>query len=133
MFAYNKVTITFLTEMILMVVLIAALIVSIWKRNKLSQLRFFPFYLGYLLFVFICGDISYFIAFKYDQKPIAHVITSYTDYSSTFVELLVFLYFIFSISYSRLIRKSIPIIIMLFIFFYLIALPLDTFFPNGIS
>ena len=123
MFAFNKVEITFISEMVLMVVLITAFIISLLKRKKISLLRYFPFYLGYFLFVFICGDISYFLAFNYNQKPLAFAITSYTDYSSTLIELLVFLQFVHTVNNKQLVKKSVLVAIILFGLYFLFALP----------
>lgn len=133
MFAYNKVTLTFITEMLLMAVLIVSLIISIKRRKKNKVLRFFPFYLGYILFVFICGDLSYFIAFKYDQKSIALAITSYTDYCSTLIEMLIFLHFFYSIIQNETIKRTVPIVGVCFFVLFFLAVPLDKFFPNGIT
>jgi hypothetical protein len=133
MYAYNKVTLTFISEMLLMAILIISLIISIKKRKKIRVLRFFPFYLGYFLFVFICGDISYFIAFKYNQKPIALTITSYTDYSSTLMEMMIFLHFFYSIIQNRIVKRSVPLIALCFSVFFFGALILDKFFPQGIT
>jgi hypothetical protein len=133
MYAYNKVNLTFISEMLLMVIVIISLIISIIKRKKIKVLRFFPFYLGYFLFVFICGDISYFIAFKYDQKPIALTITSYTDYSSTLIEMLIFLHFFYSIIQGRIVKRSVPIVALCFSAIFFGALLLDRFFPQGIT
>jgi hypothetical protein len=133
MFALNKVTITFISEMILMVVLITALIISVKKRKKITLLRFFPFYLGYFLFVFICGDISYFLAFNFDQKPLAFAITSYTDYSSTLIELLVFLQFVKTVNSNQIVKQMLLITIVFFIIYFVFELQSDRFFPSGIS
>jgi len=133
MFAYNKVTLTFITEMLLVAVLIISLIISIKRRKKIKELRFFPFYLGYFLFVFLCGDICYFIAFKYDQKPIALAITSYTDYSSTLIEIIIFLHFFYSIIYNDIVKKTVPIIAVCFCALFFWALLSDSFFPDGIT
>src|SRR5690242_19132359 len=115
MYAYNKVTLTFISEMLLMAVVVISLVVSIKRRKKIRELRYFPIYLGYFLFVCMCGDISYFIAFVYDQKPIALTITSYTDYSSTIIELLIFLHFFYSIIRAEIIKKTIPVAAICFI------------------
>ena len=133
MFAYNKVTLTFITEMLLVAVLIISLIISIKRRKKIKELRFFPFYLGYFLFVFLCGDICYFIAFKYDQKPIALAITSYTDYSSTLIEIIIFLHFFYSIIYNDIVKKTVPIIAVCFCALFFWALLSESFFPDGIT
>jgi hypothetical protein len=133
MYAYNKVTFTFISEMLFMAALIISLIISIKSRNRIKVLRFFPLYLGYFLFVFICGDISYFIAFKYDQKLLALAITSYTDYSSTLVEFLIFLHFFYSIIHNEIVKRTVPFTALCFTTLFFGALLLNRFFPQGIT
>lgn len=123
----------FFTEAMLVILLFAALWISLKNRKRHAEMKFFPFYIAFLLIVFIS-----LYANIYSEKIWNYSITTfnfhhYIDYISTLFELFVFIHFFVHVISNRWFKKFIIFIAILFTIYYLAELVYDDRFTRSIS
>jgi hypothetical protein len=123
----------FFTEAILVMLLIAALWVSLKHRKKYVELKFFPLYIGCLLIVFASVYSSLF-------SPIVHYFTitkfnfvNYIDYFFILIELFIFTNYFLKIITNKRVKKTLFIIAIAFIPYFFSEMYFDKYFPRSIS
>lgn len=123
----------FFTETLLVGVLIMALIISVRNRKKHTILRFFPLYTTCLLSVFISVYIAIYSTKIYSYSVTTFNFINYIDYLFILIELGILIHFFLSIVDSRVIKKILVFITLIFIPYYFIELCCDKYFPRSIS
>ncbi len=108
---------SYYTEPMLILVLCIALVISIRKRKKFKILENFPFYIIFLLLVYVTGAIFTF-CFKINYYPkIFWAVTEYTDYLFTIFELVIFSIFFYQLIDNLIVKRIIVLANLVFVLF----------------
>jgi len=109
--------ISYYTQPLLLLVLFIALIISIRKRKKYKILNTFPFYIIFLIMVYITGTASTLSsAIKYHPE-FFWGLTEYTDYGFTIFEIVTFSVFFYQLIDNLLLKRIIIVANLVFILF----------------
>lgn len=130
---YERWKTSFFTEAILVALLILTLYVAIRYRRKHEVLKYFPFYIGGLLLVFL--SIYVWLIFPDIDRYIHSTFNfiNYIDYFFILVELFILSNFFYQSISNKAIRKIMIAFTLLFIPYFFLELYNDKFFPRSIS
>ena len=108
---------SYYTQPLLILVLCITLIISIRKRHKYKILNRFPFYIIFLLMVYVTGTASTLsFATKYHPE-FFWGLTQYTDYGFTIFENVIFSVFFYQLVDNIIMKRIIILLSLVFILF----------------